>query len=143
MSITRKIPITAILSVLMLCLELGTVVADGGNVDFYRLPLSILWFVVTVVSMLPNLTGEAWAYIRRKWVLQILMPVPIFFLSSLLTAVYEPHHLGPIQKKRRQNQSVEQTARAASCLRFESATGSVPSFICRSRAAAHFERYAS
>jgi hypothetical protein len=81
---------TAFLSLIPLLTGLGGV-ADGGNVDFYRCPLSIGWFLLTAYSVCSQNYSSLIAFIRRAWWLQLVMPLVLFALSLGLTDFYMPH----------------------------------------------------
>ena len=69
-----------------LCIE----IKDGGNIDFYRRPLSYAWIVATVLLTIQKHVGVR-GYLGRAWWIQILAPFIISIASFLLVLVYEPH----------------------------------------------------
>lgn len=78
-----------ILTVLTTADEVFSTTLDGGNVDFYRKPLSLVWFVVTLLSLIVDSHTRITAFISRAWWLQIVMMILIFICSALLVHVYK------------------------------------------------------
>lgn len=109
MSASFRTCITLILAVAVLGIQLITVVFDYGNVDFYRKPLSVIWFVLTLVSMVKRSTTGFWANIRQCWPLQLAVPVLIFIVSGVLADIYKPYH-PRIPKKVEQNKAPQTDA---------------------------------
>lgn len=83
---------TAFLSLIPLLASLGGV-ADGGNVDFYRWPLPIAWFLLTAYSVCSQNYSSLIAFIRRAWWLQLVMPLVLFALLLGLEGIYQPYPL--------------------------------------------------
>jgi hypothetical protein len=85
--------LTLILGVVFVGGSLCFAVADGGNVDFYRRPLSLAWIVITILTTMQPQKGFRSRFAQAWWV-QPIAPVLLFFVSVAFVHLYEPFHLG-------------------------------------------------
>jgi hypothetical protein len=83
---------TLILGLVLTGASLVFAVADGGNIDFYRRPLSIAWLVVTILTTTRPQSGIR-DIIARAWWIQPFAPIVIFALSVACVNAYEPFPL--------------------------------------------------
>ena len=85
--------LTLLLCVVFVGGSLCLAAADGGNIDFYRRPLSIAWIVFTTLTTIQPQKRFRSIFSQAWWV-QPLVPIILLFISSELVHVYMPFHLG-------------------------------------------------
>jgi hypothetical protein len=82
--------VTLVVGLLVVGASIALEVKDGGNIDYYRRPLSYAWIVSTVLLAAQKHVGVR-GYLSRAWWIQILAPFIIFIASFLLVAFHEPY----------------------------------------------------
>jgi len=86
--------LTLILGVVFVGGSLCLAVGDGGNVDFYRRPLSFAWILVTILTTIQP-RKRFRSILSQAWWVQPIVPFVLFFISVGLVDVYMPFQLGP------------------------------------------------